>query len=88
MPLVIGGNVINVEDMQKQSAQVNEPTLSYEEIRLAAERQAMRNNARKVVPATPRIQANPEDHLVVVGGKVKKIGKQSKYLLDMLTIDD
>ena len=43
---------------------------------------------KKVSPAQPRIQYDQKDNLVVVNGKPKKIGKHSKYLLDMLTIDD
>lgn len=50
--------------------------------------QLPRARNRNVAPAHPRMEINPDDHLVVVDGKAKKIGKQSKYLLDMLTIEE
>ena len=61
-----------------------------EEVKIIAEKNAIKETSlqRKVVRSQPRKQYNPDDHLIVVNGKEKKIGKQSKYLLDMLTIDD
>lgn len=39
------------------------------------------------VRSEPRRPRGKDEHLLVVEGKEKKIGKQSQYLLDMLTID-
>ncbi len=94
MPIVIGGNIVDVnaaaaQQQAQQAAPVAPtPSVSIEEVRRAAEIQSGRMASRKVAPAQPRMQINPDDHLVVVDGKAKKIGKQSKYLLDMLTIDE
>jgi isopentenyl diphosphate isomerase/L-lactate dehydrogenase-like FMN-dependent dehydrogenase len=94
MPIVIGGNIVDVnaaaaqQQAQKVAPVVPTPSVSIEEVRKAAEIQSGRVASRKVAPAHPRIQFDPYDHLVVVDGKAKKIGKQSKYLLDMLTIDE
>jgi len=93
MPIVIGGNVVDVNAVAAQQQQpASQPqqnqSVSFQEVRSAAEKQIVRNGNRVVAPAQPRARINPEDNLVVVGGKAKKIGKQSKYLLDMLTIDE
>jgi len=93
MPIVIGGNIIDVNNVAQQQQQPAAPvapvqSVSLEEVRRAAEIQSGRISSRKVAPAQPRMQINPDDHLVVVDGKAKKIGKQSKYLLDMLTIEE
>jgi len=92
MPIVIGGNIIDVNSVAQQQQPVAPvsptPSVSLEEVRKAAEIQSGRIASRKVAPAHPRMQINPDDHMVVVDGKAKKIGKQSKYLLDMLTIED
>ena len=92
MPLIVGGQIANTQTVvQETTAPVSPtPSVSLEEIRRrrSAEIQNSRAPNRNVAPAYPRMQINPNDHLVVVDGKVKKIGKQSKYLLDMLTIEE
>jgi len=90
MALIIGGNVVNLGNIANQNKQPEESisSLSQDDVRIIAERRALKNSTKNVSPAQPRMNVNPDDNLVVVNGKVKKIGKQSKYLLDMLTIDD
>jgi hypothetical protein len=90
MALIIGGNVVNLGNLPQQNKLPEESlsSLSQDDIRIIAERRALKNSTRNVSPAQPRMDVNPNDNLVVVNGKAKKIGKQSKYLLDMLTIDD
>lgn len=101
MALVIGGVVNPSPETSKPAAQPEPPKQrqvapavnSLAEIRKTVAssepiEQLPRARNRNVQPAHPRMQVNPDDHLVVVDGKAKKIGKQSKYLLDMLTIEE
>jgi hypothetical protein len=79
MAIIIGGVITNLNAINSPGIDVEKKEhMTVEEI----------NSQRKIVKSQPRKQYNPEDHLVVVNGKEKKIGKQSKYLLDMLTIED
>jgi hypothetical protein len=79
MAIIIGGVITNLNAINSPDIDVEKKEhMTVEEINLQ----------RKIVKSQPRKQYNPEDHLVVVNGKEKKIGKQSKYLLDMLTIED
>lgn len=91
MPLIISGNAIDLGKIHEQAVK---EVANYDEVRALAEKAAERkaaksdSNRKVVAPAQPRARVSPDDPLVVVDGKAKKIGKQSKYLLDMLTIDE
>ena len=43
---------------------------------------------KQIVIKTTTVVDNIKEPSVVVDGKVKKIGKKSAFLLDMLTLDD
>lgn len=101
MPLIIGGNVVDINDLSDQNKQVEQPVLVITQVEVIEpevitefipqkqiEVFEERRVSKKIKPSHSRTHSNREDNLVVVNGKVKKIGKQSKYLLDMLTIDD
>jgi hypothetical protein len=106
MPVFIGGNIFDINDLSKKDIQIEqnilpnlenviEPELIETIIETIIEPVIIEPELiekfvpqKKVKFAHPRTHSNTEDNLVIVNGKVKKIGKQSKYLLDMLTIDD
>ena len=92
MAIIIGGVITSVDNLTKPPEKIVEKKegRTAEEVKIIANKNVIKENdlQRKVVKSQPRKQYHPEDHLVVVNGKEKKIGKQSKYLLDMLTIDD
>lgn len=94
MPLIVGGVInSNPQPIEQPAPKQPESINSLAALRNQAQQQQPQQTIlsarnRNVQVSTPRINYNPNDHLVVVDGKVKKIGKQSKYLLDMLTIDE
>jgi len=59
-----------------------------EQLRQAAD--VMRNQPQnqKYVRSEPRVSIDPSNHYLVVDGKTKQIGKQSRYLVDMLTTEE
>lgn len=46
------------------------------------------DNQPKYVRSTARQYRNMNESYLIVDGKEKKIGRQSKYLVDMLTIEE
>lgn len=57
-------------------------------VRPQAEKRTPSPAPQQYARSHPRRYYNKDEHLLVVDGKEKKIGKQSRYLLDMLTIED
>ena len=95
MPLIVGGVInSNPQPIEQPAPKQPEPINSLAALRNQAQQQQQPQQTilsarnRNVQASAPRTNFNPNDHLVVVDGKAKKIGKQSKYLLDMLTIDE
>lgn len=41
-----------------------------------------------VEPTSSGVSAHPREAVLIVNGKEKKIGKKSRYLLDMLSLDE
>ena len=94
MGLVIGG-VINTPpepvakpESPKPTQAVNSLADLRKQVASSEPEQFSKPQTRNVVRSHPRQNYSSDEHLVVVDGKPKKIGKQSKYLLDMLTIDE
>lgn len=79
-------SVTEFESLRPQIQQEEEPVV-YEGIN-THDNIPQRSPTRQVMAAQPRRRYARDEHLLVVGGKEKKIGKQSGYLLDMLTIDE
>jgi hypothetical protein len=93
MGFVIGGVVNSPPEIKEpESPNPVQPVNSLAELRKNAmnsdDEKFSTQNTRNVAKSRPRRNYDSEENLVVVDGKSKKIGKQSKYLLDMLTIDD
>lgn len=63
--------------------------VSVEEMAEILEQQARAKKASDFMKNRVNSSASAaEDHVLIVNGKVKPIGKKSQYLLDMLTLDD
>lgn len=93
MGLIVGGVVNSPPEVKEpESPKLVQPVNSLAELRKNAMNgnndQYSKQNTRNVAKSHPRKNYGSDENLVVVDGKPKKIGKQSKYLLDMLTIDD
>jgi hypothetical protein len=101
MPLIVGGQVANTTTVvQTPTASAVTETSTTQGLTLLQAKIAAGgiptqkdtfvapSYKRPVSQSHSRMQINPNDHLVIVDGKAKKIGKQSKYLLDMLTIEE
>jgi len=63
--------------------------ISADEMARLIEQQARAKNTSDFIKNRENSSSSAsEDHVLIVNGKVKPIGKKSQYLLDMLTLDD
>lgn len=79
MPIIINGQIIDPNSIQPEQ----EEKIIIKEV--VVEKEVSKPPVQKIKKAP--VAASKSD-ILVVDGKAKSIGKKSKYLLDMLTLDD
>lgn len=80
MPIIIGGQVLNINDLKKEEPklEVAPSDTNESEFKMTPPTKISRNKIPKI----------KDGNTLIVNGKQKTIGRKSQYLLDMMIIDD
>lgn len=81
---IIAGNIV----VQPQAPSPTPAPLVQPVAPVVAAQNNVEQQARPAVILSQGVAANPNEAVLVVNGRQKRIGRKSRYLLDMLSLDE